>query len=370
MDLMILAYTAQDKNYDFAFNAIKKLDCNLVGFISLNDKKLFEKIEGYTIYPTYYINMLKYDFALIDAHEEAAQIIANTLLKLNVPLFKLRTIYWLLQQIMIKKYEDINDPAIQEILSYWRTPRELSIFNQYLANVPHTFDEVFFDENCGLPYINFKTVEDKTRRMYFPLNKQFIQTPDGKKYATDVLREQVPTSPHLYIKGEHKVNEGDVLIDAGVCEGNFALRYVDICSQVYLFEMDQNWFAPLYFSFRDCWDKIKLIPKAVSDKGGGQQITLDEVVNAPKSANIFLKMDIEGAEPAALRGARKILSTYNVKASVCSYHNANDALQIKSIFQRYGYKTWTSDGYMIFLLDSKIWETADFRKGIVYAENY
>ncbi len=81
-------------------------------------------------------------------------------------------------------------------------------------------------------------------------------------------------------------------------------------------------------------------------------------------------MEIEGAEPAALRGARKILSSCKVKASVCSYHNFNDALQIKSIFQRYGYKTWTSEGYMIFLFDNKIWETADLRKGIVYAENY
>ncbi len=270
MNLIILAYTEQAKNYDFAFNAIKKLDCNLVGFVSLDYKRLFEKIEDYTIYPVDYINFLDYDLALIDANEDIAQMIVSTLIKLNIPPHKSRTIYWLLQQIMIKKYEDINDPAIQEILSYWRTPRELSIFNQYLANVPHTLDEVFLDETCGLPYINFKTIEDKTRRMYFPANKNFLKSPDGKSYATDVLREQVPTSPHLYIKGEHKINEGDVLIDAGVCEGNFALRYVDICSQVYLFEMDQNWFTPLYFSFKDCWDKVKLIPKAVSDQTGGQ----------------------------------------------------------------------------------------------------
>ena len=81
-------------------------------------------------------------------------------------------------------------------------------------------------------------------------------------------------------------------------------------------------------------------------------------------------MDIEGAEPAALRGAKKILSTNKVKASVCSYHNAEDIIKIKSIFLNHGYRTATSDGYMVFIYDSKIWETVDFRKGIVYAENY
>ena len=103
---------------------------------------------------------------------------------------------------------------------------------------------------------------------------------------------------------------------------------------------------------------------------GGGRTTLDEAVNIPNGSGVFLKMDIEGAEPEALNGAQKILSNNKVTASVCSYHNAEDALKIKSIFQRYGYKTWTSEGYMIFMFDSKLWETADFRKGIIYAENY
>ena len=184
------------------------------------------------------------------------------------------------------------------------------------------------------------------------------------------MREQLPTSPHLYIKDEHKINEGDILIDAGVCEGNFALRYVDICSKVYLFEMDTKWIKPLYFSFRDCWDKIELIHKAVSDTTKGMNVALDDAVNCAKDSKIFVKMDIEGAEPAALRGAKNLLTNNKVRASVCSYHNSDDAWKIKSLFQKYNFKTWTSNGYMIFIWDKNIWQTADFRKGIVYAENY
>ena len=81
-------------------------------------------------------------------------------------------------------------------------------------------------------------------------------------------------------------------------------------------------------------------------------------------------MDIEGAEPLALRGAKKFLTNNKVKASVCSYHKADDLIKITSLFQKYGYRTSTSAGYMVFLIDPKIWNMADFRKGIVYAENY
>ena len=98
-------------------------------------------------------------------------------------------------------------------------------------------------------------------------------------------------------------------------------------------------------------------------------VALDDVVNVPVGSKIFLKMDVEGAEPAALRGANKILSMNKVKASICSYHKADDIIKIKSIFQNHGYRTATSEGYMVFIWDEKIWETVDFRKGIVYATN-
>ena len=98
-------------------------------------------------------------------------------------------------------------------------------------------------------------------------------------------------------------------------------------------------------------------------------MALDDAVNVPLGSKIFLKMDVEGAEPAALRGAKKLLSTNKVKASICSYHNADDIIKIKTIFKDLGYRTSVSAGYMVFIHDLKFFETLDFRKGIVYAEN-
>ncbi|MBQ7705331.1 MAG: hypothetical protein IJT73_07910 [Selenomonadaceae bacterium] len=370
MNLLIFGDPSSNKDYTPIFNAIEKLEYHLIGFLSDDAEKSFQSVNGYMFYPMAFVYILDYDFLLIDCPSENLPSIIEQAPNLEVPKEKIKSIYWLLQQLMIKKYEDLKEPVIQETLKYWKK-NELTVFNQHMANYETTFHEVAIDEANNMPYIMFETVEGKKRKMYYPPDYgNIIERNDGKKYIAGILREQIPTSPHLYIKGDHKVKDGDILIDAGVCEGNFALRYVDICSKIYLFEMDPYWFAPLYLTFKDYWDKVTLVSKAVADTTKGGTIAIDDAVNIPKSSSVFLKMDIEGWEPAGLRGARRILSNNKVTASICSYHNAEDIVKIKSILQKYGYKTWTSNGYMVFTYDPNIWETADFRKGIVYAENY
>lgn len=273
MNIVILKTNAYFGNNQKLFDAMEMLEHNFVGFIALGSFDGIAEVEGQNFYPIEYIHRLKYYLALIDQSVEAAQQLVPLLNNLNIPLHKVRTYYWLLQQIMIKKYENIEDPMIQETFKYWQN-HELSVFNQHFEGLGVTFDEVFIDESCNLPYINFQTIEGKQRRMYYPRDGSGqVQDSNGKKYVRDILREQIPTSPHLYVKGSHKVDEGDVLIDAGVCEGNFSLRYVDICSKVYLCEPDKKWFEPLYYSFKDCWDKVEFIPKFLSDsKGGGNSV--------------------------------------------------------------------------------------------------
>ena len=205
--------------------------------------------------------------------------------------------------------------------------------------------------------------------MYYSKGDEQIQVRNGEKAVVNLLTEQVPTSPHLYVTDEHKVNAGDIIIDAGVCEGNFALKYIDICSKMYLFEPDEIWQEPLRRTFENYRDKVEIIPRFVSDATDEKNTTIDDALGDLRGENIFLKMDVEGAEPKALRGAKKILTNNKVRASVCTYHNADDLIKVKTIFQDFGYKTSTSAGYMIFIYDPQIFMTADFRKGIVYAEN-
>ena len=83
----------------------------------------------------------------------------------------------------------------------------------------------------------------------------------------------------------------------------------------------------------------------------------------------FIKMDIEGAELSAIRGAQKTFCTNHVKTSVCSYHKRGDEVNIRKQLENYGYQTSTSNGYMLFLYSDDTWESGDLRRGIVYGKN-
>lgn len=86
-----------------------------------------------------------------------------------------------------------------------------------------TADEVHFDEE--LSYIFFEG-----KKMYYHKNYPFVEK-NGKKYINYVLGEQHKGSPHLYIRDAHEIKDGSVIVYAGVCEGNFSLRYVENCKK-------------------------------------------------------------------------------------------------------------------------------------------
>lgn len=347
----------------------EKLEYNIAGIISLDLQEKLTTIGNYRVYPLNAILNLQWDVAVFACDDNVLDDLAPKMLELGIGTREqFKNPYWLLKQLMILKYEDVDDPAIQETLEYWKT-HEISVFNQHLDGKDSELHRVFFDSECDLPYIQFKTDSGVWRKMYYPRNEKFF-IHEGEKFVRGLMAEQLPTSPHLYIKGEHKVNAGDIVIDAGVCEGNFALRYVDICAKMYLFECDSKWLEPLSQTFKDYRDKVEIIPRFLSNVTDDKNITIDDALPDLRGENIFIKMDIEGAEPRALRGAKRILTNNRVKASICSYHNTDDLFKIKAILQSYGYRTSTSAGYMVFIWDARIFDTADFRKGIVYAENY
>ena len=59
----------------------------------------------------------------------------------------------------------------------------------------------------------------------------------------------------------------------------------------------------------------------------------------------FIKMDIEGAEIEALKGARRILTENNVHIAIASYHSINEQktyIESEKILKNYGYETETT----------------------------
>lgn len=89
---------------------------------------------------------------------------------------------------------------------------------------------------------------------------------------------------------------------------------------------------------------------ALFDVGAAEGIlTLDCFVSEISETKLFIKMDIEGAEQSALKGARNILTNHcDVKLSVCTYHKESDALQISLFLEELGYLFTYTKGYLFW----------------------
>ena len=203
--------------------------------------------------------------------------------------------------------------------------------------------------------------------MYFPSTYSVERI---KSYITWTLLEQEPGSPHNYHKEGYMPSEGDVLLDIGVAEGNFTLEYIDTVSHAYLVEPDEEWLEALNETFKDYKDKITIIPKFMSDHEDENNITIDALA---KDIHIdYIKMDIEGYEEAALRGATDTLKKQKPKLAVASYHKSDCERYIREFFYELkGYELDTSEGYIIAQINFDFWTIesfifGDLRKGITF----
>ena len=286
------------------------------------------------------------------------------------------------QQILLDKNMDI-DP--ESILSYKQLENMLTIklCNLYknssdyeIKSIINEFEEYGFNiygkfrPELGIRYDVLRDSENwpyvlfDNKRMYFPYAYSFKIDSDGE-FVDDILMEQQTDSPHLYLRDDSDIPNGGVIVDAGVCEGNFGLRYIDRARKMYLIESDERWYNALIRTFRPYSDKIVLCNKSLGGENSKQVVTLDSLV---KENIDFLKMDIEGGEIEALKGAVNVLGRSMAKCAICSYHKYGDEEKIKNILSECGYTTSTSKGYMFFVYDPDMSNTMDFRRGIVYGD--
>lgn len=259
-------------------------------------------------------------------------------------------------QKLIDKYKKSKDKEIQGIVANYKR-NGVSVFGNYFPEL--TDYDVYRDED-NHPYVIYEG-----KRIYYPDTYRFFGRCNGKEYITDIMYEQKENSPHLYVIDENSILPGSVVVDAGACEGNFAIRFVERASKMYLIESDPLWIECLERTFRPFKNKVIICDKQLARYDSMSSITLDSLL---KNQRIdFLKMDIEGSEIDALLGARNTLLDNNVNCAICCYHKMNDEENIRFILDSLGYQTNTSDGYMFFWYDENIYDTLDLRKGIVYA---
>ena len=64
-------------------------------------------------------------------------------------------------------------------------------------------------------------------------------------------------------------------------------------------------------------------------ESGDTLVEIDTLDNLLCGVDVtFIKMDIEGMECPALRGAKKLIQSYQPKLAICSYHSMKDTMSI------------------------------------------
>ena len=170
-----------------------------------------------------------------------------------------------------------------------------------------------------------------------------------RKAINGLLIEQDIRSPHRFVVPGFDLGEDDIIADVGCAEGLVSLQYVDKVKKVYLFESDPVWINILWKTFAPWGDKVKIVPKRVSDRDGLDGVRLDTYFKKEGVAPTFVKLDVEGEEPEVLDGMSGLLEAgRSMKIAVSTYHKQEEHAEIAQYAQKRGFRYETSEGWMLF----------------------
>lgn len=218
--------------------------------------------------------------------------------------------------------------------------------------------EVFFIENPGV-------VEDMDYAFISGNRAAFERTYDmlgdamSKDAFVDFLNIKISGIPIMtgiatpqYFCDIVPLRHDEVFIDCGAYDGDTLFSFLEKTQGsyegIYAFEPDAGNYQKLAQNMeaRDVHD-MRLIRKGVWEKSdvlhfsspvstasrishdGGLEVEVDSIDNVVAGGKAtFIKMDIEGAELSALKGARHLIAREKPKLAVCVYHKAHDLISI------------------------------------------
>ena len=176
------------------------------------------------------------------------------------------------------------------------------------------------------------------------------------KFRQTRLKKDFPFSIYhnkQYFIDELKFGSDEVFIDCGAFTGDTIDEFIEHCpnyKQIVAFEPASNNIIKLKEKYKNN-SKIVLIEAGAYDRDGvallddsedvsgaiidfevGNEKFISIQIKSIDNLNIenvsFIKMDIEGAELPALKGAEKTILKYKPKLAICIYHNNFDMIQI------------------------------------------
>lgn len=214
----------------------------------------------------------------------------------------------------------------------------------------------------------FKALKEEA---VFYLPKNFFK-PLELEYIWAEIFTSSHANPHSYERDDIKIDEGDLVLDAGACEGFFtyyalkkkASRILAIEPEAQLADFLRKTYA------QD--ERVEVLDYALSERIGNGRLMnnneygcishLDEhgsleIKTTSVDAMItklglerldFIKMDIEDEEVKAIKGATETLRKFRPKLSIAVYHSYENAIQIKQFIKRHApkYKVWFGGCYL------------------------
>lgn len=149
-------------------------------------------------------------------------------------------------------------------------------------------------------------------------------------------------------------NSNEVFVDCGAYDGDTVDQFLEALRDqkiknyeaIFAFEPDPKNFKALGVKHKSL-ERIYLINKGVWDDNGtlffrsGEEMmsmfsndgdlsvevtSIDKILNGRRAS--IIKMDIQGAELNALKGAEKTIVKYSPKLAICVYHNKEDLITI------------------------------------------
>ena len=187
-----------------------------------------------------------------------------------------------------------------------------------------------------------------------------------------------------------KLTDNEVYVDCGAYTGDTVIEFCDAVNnkydKIFAFEVDENNFATMNENIREkdiilynygVWSENKNLDYGIGSSDNeplagisiykteksknnvikaAQVKKLDDILDGERVT--FIKMDVEGCEVEALKGAESIIRTQKPKLAICVYHKVSDFWEVPLLIKKFN-----NDYHFVIRHHSKI----NCNETVVYA---
>ncbi len=221
-------------------------------------------------------------------------------------------------------------------------------------------DGKLFFKNIDMLFEAYSSLEDTESREIFV--DMIVYSLDGD--ITKTKKSIYPQYFHPHVTPE----KNDIIIDGGAYTGDTVIEFCKSTNnevEIFAFEPDKENYKGLKSNLQGfsnvniycygLWSKNTVVPFSMKSNMGSyivddnnetddktvkiKVVSLDSFFDSTKVKPTLIKLDIEGAELEALKGAKEIIKKYKPKLQICIYHHTEHSweipLFIKSLVPEY-----------------------------------